>query len=310
MTKQVSIQSITSYVPTGRKNLNAYLNVYNTTQDFIEKKTGYPSLARKAANETTVDLAYHAFTQLLEEHSNLINEIGLLVVITQNPNPTIPHVSALLHGKVKLPTTVAAFDISLGCSGWVYGLSIVKSFMEANNIAKGVLITADPYSDILDETDKNTSLIFGDAATATLLSSENIKWNIGKFVFGTDGTFAKDLCINSQGQLYMNGRSIFNFSLTKVPNCIKQTLAHNDLQLAEIDRIVLHQAGRYMVESIAERLNAEDKTPFFANDIGNTVSSSIPLFLSANYYPQDVNVITAGFGVGLSWAATLLQKNG
>ncbi|CAN5364240.1 ketoacyl-ACP synthase III [soil metagenome] len=304
----VGIKAITSYIPKARKSLSACLSEYHVTQEFLEKKTGYLNLARKSKEESTLDLAFNAFNKLLEQHPNLRNEIGLIVVITQNPGPTIPHISALLHGKAQLPQSVAAFDISLGCSGWVYGLSIVKSFMEANGILSGVLITADPYSDIIDSQDRNTSLIFGDAATATLFGHKEIVWDIGKFVFGTDGEFAKDLCIGTNGKLHMNGRSIFNFSLTKVPLCVKQTIENNGLELAQIDRIILHQAGRYMVESIGERLGCKDKTPFFANDVGNTVSSSIPLFLSANLDPKDANIITACFGVGLSWAATFLQK--
>ena len=201
---------------------------------------------------------------------------------------------------------MAAFDVSLGCSGWVYALSIAKSFMEANHINFGLLVTADPYSKIVDPQDRNTSLLFGDAATATLLG-RNPTWQIGRFVFGTDGRLWSDLRIAEGGRLAMNGRSIFTFSATMVPACVQEVLAANRLSLDDSDRIVLHQASRYIVEAIGERLGCPAKVPFLASEVGNTVSSSIPLALAAGCCADDRVIVVAGFGVGLSWAATVLS---
>src|SRR3546814_2884839 len=118
-----------------------------------------------------------------------LNEIQVLVVVTQNPDNNLPHVAAQVHGKAALPEQCAAFDVSLGCSGYVYGLSIITSFMAVNGFERGVLITADPYSKIVDKNDKNTRLLFGDAATATLISNEPLLV-AGPFSFGTTGTFS------------------------------------------------------------------------------------------------------------------------
>jgi 3-oxoacyl-[acyl-carrier-protein] synthase III len=160
-----------------------------------------------------------------------------------------------------LPEAVAAFDVSLGCSGWVCGLSIAKSSMEANHIDYGMLVSADPYSKIIDEGDKNTLLLFGDAATATVLS-RNPTWQIGRFVFATAGKHFADIIVRNDGRLSMNGRSILNFAARKIPDCVHVTLAANGLTLESVGFIVLQQASRYIVDTIATRLGAQTQTRF------------------------------------------------
>jgi 3-oxoacyl-[acyl-carrier-protein] synthase-3 len=236
--------------------------------------------------------------------------IGLLIVVTQNPDVYgLPHVSAILHGKLGLHDGVAAFDISLGCSGWVYGLSAAKAFMEANGIEYGLLVTADPYSKVLDASDRNTMLLFGDAATATLLGRDDRRWSMRKFVFGTSGKQWMDLRVDENRKLRMNGRGIFTFSAVRVPECLRETLRANGLKIEEVDRLLLHQGSRYIVDTIGERMQAGAKTPFDESDIGNTVSSTLPLLLARGVCDRDRTVLVAGFGVGLSWAATILRAS-
>src|SRR5579862_3498453 len=148
--------------------------------------------------------------------------------------------------------------------------------MEANGIRNGLLVTSDPYSKVLDPADRNTTLLFGDAAVATLLSGDAPQWSIGKFIFGTDGSHAGDLVVNEDRRLFMNGRAIFNFSATRVPQALRDTLEANELTLDGIDKVLLHQGSRYIVDTIGQRLGAKEKTPFLAGSVGNTVSSSIP----------------------------------
>jgi 3-oxoacyl-[acyl-carrier-protein] synthase-3 len=179
--------------------------------------------------------------------------------------------------------------------------------MEANGIEYGLLVTADPYSKVLDAEDRNTMLLFGDAAAATLLGRDDPRWSIGKFVFGTSGTQWQDLHVDEDRKLRMNGRGIFTFSAMRVPECLRQTLDANGLSIDEVDRLLLHQGSRYIVETIGERAKAPEKTVFSKNDIGNTVSSSIPLLLAQGVCDADRTVLAAGFGVGLSWAATVLR---
>jgi len=309
MTREVGICAIGTHVPVQRLDLRPSLASFGVNEDFLLRKTGYVTLARRVENQETSDLAELAVKDLLKTHPFQLSDVGVLVVVTQNPDGFgLPHTSAVLHGKLGLPAAVAAFDISLGCSGWVYGLSVVKSFMEANSIPWGLLVTADPYSKVIDGSDKNTALLFGDAATATLLGAERQCWRVGKFRFGTDGTRWLDLHVDESRKLRMNGTGVFTFSATKVPDCVRETVAANGATLTGVDRILLHQGSRYIVDTIGARLGAAEKTPFSDNGVGNTVSSTIPMMLGGGCFDGDRRIIACGFGVGLSWAATMLTN--
>jgi 3-oxoacyl-[acyl-carrier-protein] synthase-3 len=303
---KVGISSIHGFIPENSIRTADLAPRFSLDENFIRNKTGFETLPRRAAGEDTSRLAELAVRKALSAHPNVAKELGLLIVVTQTPDGFgLPHVSALIHGRLGLPESVAAFDISLGCSGWVYGLSVAKSFMEENNLTYGMLVTADCYSKIVDPEDRNTSLLFGDAASATILSRDP-GWQIGRFVFGTAGKNAADLMVGDNGRLAMNGRGIFNFSATAIPECVRATLKLNGLSVESVSYIVLHQASRYIVDTIGARLGAKEKTGFLARDTGNTVSSSIPLALAALPRAKEQSVVVCGFGVGLSWAASVL----
>ena len=237
-----------------------------------------------------------------------MEEIECCVVVTQNPDFNIPHTSAIVHGKLDLPEECASFDISLGCSGYVYALSIVMAFMQANGMTKGLLFTADPYSEVVDENDKNTALIFGDAGTVSLLESSATLIPLA-FDFGSKGKGYKGL-INEK-KLYMNGRAVFGFTATVVPKSINKLLNKLSLTKEDIGRWYFHQGSKYIINTIVQRLELdEEKVVFDMYEYGNTVSSSIPLLLSKDIdlLQSGERVVLSGFGVGLSWSSAVFQK--
>lgn len=306
----IGIEAIGTYLPPGRIDNRQRMAQFEVDEAFLNEKTGMLRLAVKAEDEETSDLCCKAFADLQAKTTIQLEDIECVVVCTQNPDGKgLPHTSAIVHGKLGLPDTCSVFDISLGCSGFVYGLSVIQSFMQANGLRKGILFTADPYSKIVDERDKNTSLLFGDGATATLISDAP-KWLTGKFLFGSYGKENAAIQIKENSQkLLMNGRGVFSFSATTVPKNIVSMLEANNLAIEDIDCFALHQGSRYIVETIKKRLGVTDeKCPFVAADYGNTVSSSIPLLLDSIDYDAK-HVVIAGFGVGLSWASTVLFKN-
>lgn len=305
----IGIQAIGTYIPAGRIDNRQRMAQFEVDEAFLLEKTGMLRLAVKAATEETSDLCCQAFVDLQKNSQLQSEEVECIVVCTQNPDGKgLPHTSAIVHGKLGLPDSCAAFDISLGCSGFVYGLSVIQGFMQANGFRKGVLFTSDPYSKVVDGQDKNTALLFGDGATATLISDTPV-WRTGKFVFGTHGQDANSIQIEqASGKLAMNGRAVFSFSATMVPKNITAMLAANELAIADIECFALHQGSRYIVDTIKKKLGIEDaKVPFVAADYGNTVSSSIPLILSGVDSGLS-RIVIAGFGVGLSWASTVLFK--
>ncbi|MGB6105265.1 MAG: ketoacyl-ACP synthase III [Pusillimonas sp.] len=306
----IGIKDITTFLPANRINTIECADSLGSTPEQIQNRIGFVQLARMEKGQTLLDLALPAVSKLLKKNNIQPADIEVLVVVTQNHDQKIPHASAHIHGMLQLSATCACFDIGLGCSGYVYALSIVSAFMSANALTKGVLVTADPYSNIVDPRDKATALIFGDGATATLLT-DNPTFEIGKFVFGTDGSHADKIACN-EGILHMNGRAVFNFSATVVPANIIATLEANNTLLEEVDQFVLHQGSRYIVDTIATRLRIDArKSPFMAANYGNTVSSSIPLMLAElAKVPSNRTLVLSGFGLGLSWASTVIKRKG
>ena len=184
--------------------------------------------------------------------SSSVESIDVLIVVTQNGDEEgLPHTSAIVQDKLGLPTHVAAFDISLGCSGYVYGIYAIKGFMEAAGLKNGLLITADPYSKIVDPEDRNTTMLFGDAATATWMG-EDATWQLGKAKFGTDGSGAPHLKV-TDGVFFMNGRQVFNFALLKVPAHLHELLNESDLTSEDIDAFCIHQGSAAIVDAVARR---------------------------------------------------------
>lgn len=304
----IGIAAIAAEVPDERVSNLPCLAALGLSEAFLHEKIGVVRRARMPSGSDTADLCVAAANRLLAGGAVDRDEVRCLAVVTQNPDGHgLPHTSAIVHARLGLAAECSAFDISLGCSGYVHALSIVSAFLVANDLRVGLLVTADPYSKVIDPADKNTVLLFGDAATATLLSDRPV-WRLGKFDFVTDGTLSAALHVGDDRKLHMNGRAVFNFCATQVPASIKRTLDRNDLTLEGIDRIVLHQGSKYIVDTVAGRLGVPEKAGFYAADCGNTVSSSIPMILAEGLRPADRRIVISGFGVGLALATTLLER--
>lgn len=303
----LGIENIATYIPETKKSNYDLKEKFDLDDDFIENKIGVKYHAVKSEGFKSSDMCVKAFENLKEVSDINIEEIECCIVVTQNPDFNIPHTAAIVHGKLDLPSNCAAFDISLGCSGYVYGLSTIISFMKNNGMKKGLLFTSDQYSDILNENDKNTALLFGDAATVTMISEDAILTPLD-FSFGTNGKDYKELIC--EDELHMNGRAVFSFTATTAPKHIKALLEKNDLAVDDIDKYYLHQGSKYIVDTIRKRLKVdEEKVPFDMAEYGNTVSSSIPIMLAKDIDTLPTGkIVLSAFGVGLSWASAIIEK--
>ncbi len=309
MSATLGIEAIGTFLPEGRLSNLERMEAFSMTEQTVREKVGFLSVSQKEPEMETSDLCVRAWQALKQQRPIRSEDIDCLVVCTQNPDGYgLPHTSAIVHRKLGLSQNCAAFDISLGCSGFVYSLSIIQAFMEAQGMKTGVLFTADPYSKVMDPKDKKTSTLFGDGAAATLISTQPV-WKSGAFEFGSDGTKWDSIVVRDQ-TLHMNGRAVFTFSVRMIPDSIRAMLQKNDWTLDQVDRLLLHQGSRHIVNSIADELGvARDKCPFYAENYGNTVSSTIPFMLAEEFHNPDLQtVLVAGFGVGLSWASTLLFR--
>ena len=308
----IGIKAIGTYLPEKRISNFDRIEKFDMTESFIREKIGFTEVALKDPEQKTSDLCVKSWKNLLQKHPVSPNEIDCLIVCTQNPDGHgLPHTSAIIHDKLNFPLNCAVFDLSLGCSGYVYGLSVIKSFMEANNFRRGLLFTADPYSKVMNLEDKKTATLFGDGATVTLLTDEPV-FEFGQFVFGSDGSKKEGIVVREDGYLHMNGRAVFSFTVRIIPESIREMLEKNSFVLENVNRFLLHQGSLHIVNSIADNLGVpRERCPFHSAAYGNTVSSSVPMLIAQEYANQEMQVaVLAGFGVGLSWASTLIfRKN-
>lgn len=285
-----------------------------------------------AENETISDMAVKAAEKLLSENPDINREnIDFVLVCTQSPDYFLPSTACIVQNRLGLKKTCGAFDFNLGCSGYEYGLATAKGYIAAGIATNVMLITSEAYNKHIHPRDKGNRTIFGDAGTATIISSDGFA-EIGEFVLGTDGSGAEELIVRTGGKafperandlvydengnphssdyLYMNGSEIFNFTLRVVPKMVKQTLEKNGLQMDDIDLFIFHQANIFMLNHLRKKLKIEEDK-FFVNmfDVGNTVSSTIPIALCDARKSGFLhgNILLAGFGVGLSWGACTLK---
>lgn len=304
----LGISEIASYLPNKKVSNYDKKDKFELDNDFLDNKIGVRQRALKEEDEKASDLCIKAFKNLVKKINIDKSIIDCCVVVTQNPDYNIPHTSAIVQGKLELSNECACFDIALGCSGYVYGLSNIIAFMKSNNLKNGLLFTADPYSEIIDKEDKNTALLFGDGATVTYIN-EDALYIPKDFSFGTNGSSYKELIC--EDRLYMNGRAVFNFTATTVPKHIQALLQKNNLDDEEIDKYILHQGSKYIVDTIRKRLKVSgDKVPFDMYEYGNTISSSIPIILEDEIKnSENKKMVISGFGVGLSWGSAIIEKN-
>ncbi|MGC4059463.1 MAG: ketoacyl-ACP synthase III [Aquabacterium sp.] len=261
----------------------------------------------KEPDERASDLCIRAVRNLQARMSLPLPQIELLCVVTQNPDRRIPHTAAIVHHALGLAKHCMTFDISQGCAGFTHGMAIVSALMKTHGLQHALLLTCDPYSEVVDPTDKNTAFLFGDAATASYFCDEGAGYALRDIEFGTlPGSSA---CLSAQDSLVMDGRAVLMNAAHHVPASIEALLARSRLKADDIDTFLLHPGSRRILELLRSLLHLDEaRAPFDIENHGNTVSSSIPLMLAARFPAQPgTRLVLSGFGVGFSWASNLIE---
>lgn len=298
--------------------------------DKIAKKVGINERHIAAEDETAGDMAIKAAEKLFDVNKIDRQLVDFVLLCTQSPDYFLPSTSCIIQDKLGLTTKCGAFDFNLGCSGYEYGLAIAKGLI-VSGIAKNILLlTSETYNKHIHPKDKGNRTIFGDGASASLISTDGFA-KIGEFVLGSDGS-GYDRLIHRSGamrhnkplndfhedengfphssdHLYMDGRAIFDFTSDVVPRIIEETLSKHNLTMENVDLFVFHQANKYMINYLRKLMEIDkDKFYVFMETVGNTVSSTIPIALCEAKKEGKLhgNVLLVGFGVGLSYGATLL----
>ncbi|MFB9845306.1 3-oxoacyl-ACP synthase III family protein [Mucilaginibacter ginsenosidivorans] len=336
MYKKARIKYIAYYLPEkvlSNDDLSAEFPEWSAEK--IITKTGIGERHIAAPDEFTSDMAVKAAQKLFDEYGVSKSDIDYILLCTQSPDYQLPTTACIVQDRLGISATAGALDFNLGCSGYVYGLSLAKGLIAAN-IAKNILlITSETYSKYIHEKDRGNRTIFGDAAAATLISDEGDGLEIEEFVLGTDGRGADNLIVKNSGSkyktelsresaadfdgerndnyLYMDGSEIFNFTIESVPGLVNQTLEKNKLSFDNVDLFVFHQANKYMLNHLRKKIGiAEEKFLYHIENCGNTVSSTIPIVLKEafvqNKIQKNMQILLAGFGVGYSWGGVILKS--
>jgi 3-oxoacyl-[acyl-carrier-protein] synthase-3 len=305
---KAKIHAVGTYIPEAKESNYDLINKFNIERDFIDNKIGIIERAIKENKENTSDLCCYAFNSLCSKITLEFSKIKLICVVTQNPDYKIPYTAAIVHNKLGFPKECMTFDLSHGCAGYVHAIALISAFMERYTIGQALIFTCDPYSQIVDHNSKNESLLFGDAATVSLLCLQGNGYELIDTDFGTVPNSYS--CLILETVLKMQSYHVFAHAINEVPNSIMRLIQKNSLTQDTIDLIILHQASKYIIEVIKNKLGlCEKKIPFMAKNYGNTISSSIPIIL-ADYLEQDLmkdSIILSGFGVGFSWGSALLK---
>lgn len=306
--------------------------------DKIYSKTGIETRFIANPDETCLDMAVKVCLNLFKTQSINPGEIDFVLLCTQSPDYLLPTTACLLQDKLGLSSSVGALDYNLGCSGYVYGLSLAQALLNSGQASNVLLVTTEQYSKYIHKYDKSVRTLFGDAATATIVKKDSISTNnhIGPFVFGSDGSGGGNLIVPHGGNkyplseqsyveeedasknirtpknLYMNGSEVFTFTLKVVPKTVNSILEKACLDKEDIDYVIFHQANKFMLDILQKKCGFTDKQFLRSyQKYGNTVSNTIPIGLyesiKENKFKNGDKILLVGFGVGLSWAATIIE---
>ena len=329
----VSIKGLSACVP-NQIDLIPQIYKWDGVNQFMES-TGIKERRRVNDQTTASDLCIDAAASLIIELGWKREEIEAVVFVTQTPDYRLPATSCIIQDKLNLPNSCFCLDISLGCSGWVYGLSVITSLMQSGNIKKGLLLAGDTLTKIISPEDKSTFPLFGDAGTATALEYEEGAKGF-KFDMHSDGKGFETIIVReggfrnevtpplhtdqtgdeiSNGQfLFLDGMNVFSFGINKAPKSVKTLATHFDLDITNVDIFAFHQANKMMNEMIRKKLKLDSsKVPSSLESFANTSAASIPLTLvtqEAKRLRNDILThIACGFGVGLSWGSVWFETD-
>jgi 3-oxoacyl-[acyl-carrier-protein] synthase-3 len=331
----IAIKGISCCVP---KNTERNIDLDILTQEEIQKfidATGVEERRIVTKEICTSDLCCEAAEKLIKDLNWQKEEIEILVFVSQTADYILPISASILQDRLGLSTNCIAFDVPLGCSGYVYGISIIASMMKATGIKKGLLLAGDTSSKLLSKSDKSTIPLFGDGGSATAFELDEKADNL-LFDLGTDGSGYKAIIIPDGGSrnrinedslkvvnieegisrnscnLVLDGMDVFGFGISQAPKTVNKLIEKFEIDKEAIDHFVFHQANLMMNKMIVKKLKLPvEKVPYSLKGFGNTSSTTIPLTivteLKESLTNDNKDLIICGFGVGLSWGTAKIR---
>lgn len=329
----ITIAGMSAAVP--KKIVENEQNPYFPADDVKKFMTTTGVERFRAGPECTSDLCYEASERLIKELGWDKSEIELLVFLSQSADYLLPNTAPILQDRLGLPKSCIAFDMTLGCSGYIYGLSTVASYMAGGSIKKALFLCGDTPSRSVNARDKTSAMLFGDAGTATAVQYTEGTEGMS-FCLGSDGAGYKAIIVPDGGHrnriteaslveheieegvirnktnLFLDGMDVFSFGISQAPASVKETMAAFNETNEGINFFVFHQANMMMNEMIRKKLKlTKEQVPYSLRNFGNTSSASIPLTMITEIREQLTQgknrMLLCGFGVGLSWGSCVLN---
>lgn len=290
--------------------------------------TGIKAMYKALPDQTAGDLAYAAAENLFSHMTVDRSKIGALIFVTQSPDYRRPATACVLQHRLGLSMDCAAMDIGLGCSGFIYGLQTAMSLMERSDMEYCLLLLGETASKLVNPFDKSVVMMYGDAGAAILLERRPAAKSVT--LLRSDGSRFKAIILPAGGfrdmnpshnaflcndgierslyDIYMEGTSVFSFSISDVPKAIQDYLKQTSSTAEDYDLFLFHQANQFIIKQLSKKLKvSKEKVPLSLDQFGNTGGVSIPLTLCANYGDKNIGIqkaLMVGFGIGLSWGVT------
>ena len=336
--KGIEIAGMACSVPDNYVTVNSFKTVFG---EEIPRKfsagTGIKGMYKVLPEQTASDLACVAAAELLEQVGIDRNEIGLMVLVTQSPDYRRPSSASVVQNRLNLPVNCSCMEINLGCSGFIYGIQVVQSLLGSSDAQYALLLLGETASKLVDPRDKAIVMMYGDAGAAILLKKSKSEVSTTTLL-RSDGSRFKSIILPAGGfrdmnpthekfvcsdgierslyDIFMDGTSVFSFSITDVPKAIIDYLEYTGTTIADYDSFVMHQANEFIIKQIIRKLKLnKEQVPISLDRYGNTGGISIPLTVCDTYgntgdsENKSMKILMCGFGIGLSWGVTSLKIN-
>ncbi len=333
--KNIKIAGMTCVVPKNKVTVKSFSNVFGdevTTK--FSTATGIKEMYKALPEQTASDLATAAGERLFEQMEIKPSDIGLMLLVTQSPDYRRPSSASVVQKRLGLPMDCSCMEINLGCSGFVYGLQTAMSMMMTSDQKYGLLLMGETASKLVDPHDKSIVMMYGDAGAAILLEKTEEEVS-STTLLRSDGSRYKAIILPAGGfrdmnpshdkflcsdgierslyDIYMDGTSVFSFSITDVPKALSDYLEYTESTVTDYDTFVFHQANEFIIKQLIRKLKLKkENVPISLDRYGNTGGISIPLTMCDAYgdcESGDKKVLMAGFGIGLSWGVSSITVN-
>lgn len=324
----IRIAAINAAVPSQIITVDSFADKFGAEKvSRFKESTGIQQFRKTLEHQTASDLCFAAAENIIKQKKVSREDIGTLVFVAHSTDYRRPATACVLHKRLQLNKNCVAFDISLGCSAFVYGLQTVCALMQSSDINKALLLVGETLTKMTHPKDQSVAMLFGDAGSAILLEKTDRESDING-ILKTDGSGYQAIIAPAGGFRNMNaphddilfedgntrtlyntimqGENVFSFSITDVPRTIKEFLALSNTSVEDYDCFALHQANRFILQTIAKKFKIEAaKLPVSLDRFGNTSAAAIPLLLCDAYGnasdSKELRILMCGFGVGLSW---------